>query len=415
MGGAPALAAHLSRRPGLLDAVLEPDFFDPLPAKAQLGEELAGELAQARDFQDVLDLSRRWLGDRKFQVGTHILRHTVEVEDSGRALSDLADSVIEALAGPVVAELARAHGTVPGPGLAVLALGKLGGREMTVSSDLDLIFVYEAGPGVETSDGAKPLPVSQYYGRLAQRFINALSALTGEGRLYEIDMRLRPSGSAGPIAVSLDGFRKYQRDSAWTWEHMALTRARVVIGDPDLARRIEAAIAEVLTGPRDAGRLLADVADMRARIAREHEARSLWEVKHLRGGLVDLEFLAQYLQLRHGQGHPEVLDPSTEGAFAKLAAAGLLGASLAARLIEAVRLMRQVQGFLRLTVTGPFDEAAAPEGLKATLARAAGASDFAALKETLIATAQVAHEAFVELVVEPAREAAAQREPGADT
>ena len=415
MGGAPALAAHLSRRPGLLDAVLEPDFFDPLPPKAQLGEELAGELAQARDFQDVLDLSRRWLGDRKFQVGTHILRHTVEVEDSGRALSDLADSVIEALAGPVVAELARAHGTVPGPGLAVLALGKLGGREMTVSSDLDLIFVYEAGPGVETSDGAKPLPVSQYYGRLAQRFINALSALTGEGRLYEIDMRLRPSGSAGPIAVSLDGFRKYQRDSAWTWEHMALTRARVVVGDPDLARRIEAAIAEVLTGPRDADRLLADVADMRARIAREHEARSLWEVKHLRGGLVDLEFLAQYLQLRHAQAHPEVLDPSTEGAFGKLAAAGLLGASLAARLIEAVRLMRQVQGFLRLTVTGPFDEAAAPEGLKAALARAAGAGDFAALKETLIATAQVAHEAFVELVVEPAREAAAQREPGADT
>jgi glutamate-ammonia-ligase adenylyltransferase len=414
MGGAPALAEHLSRRPGLLDAVLEPDFFDPLPPKERLCEELADELAQARDFQDVLDLSRRWVGDRKFQAGTHLLRHSVDIEDSGRALSDLADSVIAALARPVLAELARAHGAVAGPGLAVLALGKLGGREMTVSSDLDLIFVYETEPGIETSDGAKPLPVSQYYGRLAQRFISALSALTAEGRLYEIDMRLRPSGSAGPIAVSLDGFRKYQRESAWTWEHMALTRARLVSGDPGLAPRIEQAIAEVLTAPREANRLLADVADMRQRIAREHEARSLWEVKHLRGGLVDLEFLAQYLQLRYARTHPEVLDPSTQGAFAKLAKAGLLGAALGARLIDAVRLMRQIQGFLRLTVRGPVDEAAVPEGLKTALARSTGASDFAALKDNVIATAQVTYEAFVEIIEEPARRAATRRDPGAN-
>jgi glutamate-ammonia-ligase adenylyltransferase len=274
---------------------------------------------------------------------------------------------------------------------------------MTVSSDLDLIFVYEAEPSAESSDGPKPLPVSQYYGRLAQRLINALTALTGEGRLYEIDMRLRPSGKAGPIAVSLNAFRRYQESEAWTWEHMALTRARVVAGDPGLAERIEAAITQVLTAPRDPERLLADVAEMRARIARERQAASLWEVKDLRGGLVDLEFLAQYLQLRHSEAHPEVLDRSTQNAFAMLAKAGVLGTSLAGRLIAATRLIRQVQGFLRLTVSEAFDEEAAPEGLKSALARATGAADFAALKADLFGTAQAAHEAFVEIIEEPAR------------
>jgi glutamate-ammonia-ligase adenylyltransferase len=279
---------------------------------------------------------------------------------------------------------------------------------MTATSDLDLIFVYETEPAAEASDGGKPLAPSQYFGRLAQRFINALTAPTGEGRLYEIDMRLRPSGNAGPIAVSLNAFRKYQEADAWTWEHMALTRARAVSGDPELTARIEAAIGQVLAAPRDPDRLLADVAQMRERMARQHEARSLWQVKHLRGGLVDLEFLAQYLQLRHGAAHPEVFDSSTQGAFAKLARAGLIGASLGGRLIEATRLMRQVQGYLRLTVGDSFDESAAPDGIKAALAEATGSASFAALKTAMVSAAQTAHEAFVEIIEAPA-EAAADR------
>lgn len=405
MGGAPALAAHLSRNPGLLDAVLSPDFFDPVPPYATLHAELEAVLSQARDFQDVLDLSRRWANDRKFQVGTHILQHAAEVEESGGALSDVADAVIASLNEPVLAELARAHGRVPGPGLVVLALGKLGSREMTATSDLDLIFVYEAAPTAQASDGKKPLAPSQYFGRLAQRFINALTAPTGEGLLYEIDMRLRPSGKAGPIAVSLNAFRQYQESSAWTWEHMALTRARVVTGDPDLTAKIEQAIVDILTAPRDSDRLLVDVAQMRDRIARQHEAKSLWQIKHLRGGLVDLEFLAQYLQLRHGAAHPEIFDPSTQKAFTKLVQAGLIGASLGGRLIEATRLMRQVQGYLRLTLGDSFDESTAPEGLKAALAEATGTADFGALRHAVITSAQTAHEAFVEIIDEPAKTA----------
>ncbi len=414
MGAAPALAEYLSRNSGLLDAVLAQDFFEPTPPGEKLAAELGAVLAQARDFQDVLDLSRRWANDRKFQAGTQILRHTAEIEETGMALSDIADSVITGLAEPVAEELARAHGRVPGADLAVLALGKLGGREMTVSSDLDLIFIYQADAAAESSDGAKPLPVSQYFGRLAQRFINALTAPTAEGRLYEIDMRLRPSGNTGPIAVTLKAFEQYQRTSAWTWEHMVLTRARVVLGGDELRDGIQAAVREVLTAPRDPDKLLADVAHMRARMAKKHEAGSLWQMKHLRGGLVDLEFLAQYLQLRHVHEHPEVIDASTQRAFAKLAGAGLIGHALGGRLIEAARLMRQVQSFLRLTVGRDFDEAAAPEALKASLAAAAGAADLPALRDRLITTAQIVREAYGEIIGVPAAAAAARLEAAAD-
>jgi glutamate-ammonia-ligase adenylyltransferase len=407
MGGAPALAERLSRNPALLDAVLSGGFFDPIPERAALDEELAAALSQARDFQDVLDLARRWANDRRFQAGVHILRHKSDMDEAGRALSDIADTVLTGLAQPVLDEIVRTHGQVAGPGLAVLAMGKLGAREMTVASDLDLIFIYETAPGAEQSDGAKPLPVSQYFARFAQRYINALTALTPEGQLYDIDMRLRPSGNKGPIATSLAGWRRYYESDSWTWEHMALSRARVVAGDPSLRARIEAATRAVLTAPRDPDKLLIDVAEMRARIERERPAKTVWSVKYLRGGLTDLEFLAQYLLLRHAHEHPEILDASTGAVYAKLAGAGLIGSSLAQRLIEATRLMRQVQGMLRLTAAPAFDADRGTEGLQASLARAAGMTDFASLRQALIATAQEVHEVFIDRIEEPARAAGA--------
>jgi glutamate-ammonia-ligase adenylyltransferase len=412
MGSAPAMAEHLSRNSGLLDAVLTHDFFAPTPPKAVLVQELETALSQARDFEDVLDLSRRWAADHKFQASAQILRSTSDVDQTGAALSDIAEAVIAGLLQPVQDDLARAHGHLQGPGLAVLALGKLGSREMTVSSDLDLVFLYQVPEGVEDSDGPKPLHPSQYYGRFAQRLINAISAPTAEGRHYEIDMRLRPSGKAGPIATSLAGFRQYQEAQAWTWEHMALTRARVVTGEAAFAARITETIRDLLTAPRDPEKLLRDVAEMRERIDREYRAKDLWSVKYLRGGLVDLDFIAQYLQLRHGKAHPEVLEGSTASAFARLAQAGLLGSSLAPRLIEATRLMRQVQSFLRLTVAGDFDEEEAPEGLKRSLARAAEAESFPALKDKILTAAQTAYEAYREIIEEPAK-AIAEPEPDA--
>ena len=202
MGGAPGLSERLSRNPALLEAVLSQDFFDPIPQRPALMHELSATLGQARDYQDVLDLTRRWAKDRRFQAGVHILRHIGDIDESGRALSDIADTVLHGLAAPVQGEFARRHGEIEGPGLAVVAMGKLGAREMAVASDLDLVFIYEAEDDAALSDGQKPLDATQYFGRLSQRTIGALSSLTSEGRLYEIDMRLRPSGSKGPVARS---------------------------------------------------------------------------------------------------------------------------------------------------------------------------------------------------------------------
>jgi len=408
MGGAPALAERLSRNPALLDAVLSGGFFDPLPSAETLERELDEELAQARDFQDVLDLSRRWTNDRRFQVGVHILQHITDVDGTGRALSDIAEAIIRGLLGPVAEDFAQIHGRVPGAGLAVVAMGKLGAREMTVSSDLDLTFIYDADPEAGESDGAKPLAPSHYFARLAQRFINALTALTPEGRLYEIDMRLRPSGNAGPIATSLAGWQRYYERDSWTWEHMALTRARAIAGTPELRARIEAAIRDAISAPRDTDELLIDVLEMRERIKRERPAKTIWSVKFLRGGLTDLEFLAQYLLLRHAATHPEIIHGSTQTVFARLADAGLLDTDRAKRLIEATRLIRQIQGMLRLTAAPAFDADQGSESLKTALARAAGLDDFGALRARLIETAQAVHEIFVETIEAPARAAQAR-------
>ena len=411
LGTAPALAERLSRKPDLLEAVLSPAFFAPVPALDKLSADLAEALNQARDFEDVLDLSRRWVNDYRFQAGVQILQHLVDIAESCRTLSDVAQAALMQIFPKVAEGVAQAHGVVEGGQTAILALGKLGSREMTVTSDLDLIAIYDIADSNQTSDGPKPLAASQYYSRLAQRFINALTAPTAEGQLYEIDMRLRPSGKAGPIATSLKAFSQYHGDSSWTWEHMALTRARVALGDAELSAKIESEIRNILTRPRDADRLLVDVADMRERIAKEHQALSLWQVKHLRGGLIDLEFITQYLQLRHAADHPDILHPSTNEALVRLGKHGILGATLVDRLIRAQRLYLQIQMFLRLSTRVRFEEDTASEGLKASLARATDMPDFATLKDSLIAHAQGVQEIFVEMIEAPASEAMARIEP----
>ena len=402
MGAAPALADHLSRHPNLLEAVLQPGFFESIPERAELSEELTNLLADARDFQDVLDISRRWANDRRFQVGVHLLEHAADVDEVGRAMSEIAEVALEGVWPHVQAEFAQKHGRLPGPGMAVIAMGKLGGREMTISSDLDLIFVYEAPDEPQESDGPKPLEPTRYYARLAQRLINAISAPTGEGRLYEVDMRLRPSGASGPIAVTFNGFQRYQQEQAWTFEHMALTRARPILGDPELCGRLSDAITEVLTAARDTTKILGEAADMRRRIAQEHKAGTIWQVKHLRGGIVDLEFIAQALQLIHAHdAGAQVIDGNTQTAFDRLAAAGKLDRALADELIAATRFMRQIQGIQRLTAGQAVDEDTAPEGVRQRLAQAVGEPDFAHLREKLVATAERVRHIFAEQVETP--------------
>ncbi len=406
MGGAPRLAEWLGRNPLLLDGVLEPDFFDALPDAAAMGADLDERLSRAQDMQDTLDIARRWANDSKFQVGVQILRDSCDIDRADLAFSDIADTVIRGMQPYVEQEFASQHGHCAGEGFAVLALGKLGGRELSATSDLDLVFLYDA-PQADPdepvmSDGEKPLSITHYYQRLGQRMVNAITSLTGEGRLYEVDMRLRPSGNAGPLSVSLESFSKYQRESAWTWEHLALTRARVVSASPAFRTRIEAAIAEALTVQRPDDELLISVADMRARIAREHGTESHWNVKHVRGGLVDCEFLAQYLQLRHAHEHPEILSTGTVTAFRNLADAGVLDTGTADTLVEATRLWRRLQGLLRLTFEGPAEPEKLPLPLRELLAEAAGKTNFEELDSLLARTAETVYGLFLQHVETPA-------------
>jgi glutamate-ammonia-ligase adenylyltransferase len=254
---------------------------------------------------------------------------------------------------------------------------------MTAASDLDLIVVYEFALDAAQSDGARPLAPTQYYARLTQRLVTALSSPTAEGTLYDVDLRLRPSGQMGPVATQLSSFLEYQASEAWTWEHLALTRARVVTGPPEFRVRVEAAIRAALVCPRDRAKIAADVRDMRQRIWAEKGTDNIWDLKQVRGGLVDVEFIAQHLQLVHAAAHPEVLDQGTAAALHKLARAGLLDQDAADILIPATRLLGDLTQVLRLCLEGKFDPAAAPHGLKELLARAGDAPSFAALEQRL--------------------------------
>ncbi len=407
MGGAPRLAQHLSRKPTILDSVLTGDFFSAPPPPDALEAELARLLGSTEALEEALDVTRRWAHDRQFQVGVQLLRRFLPPRAAAVAFSNIADAALKALHPVVEAEFVRNHGRFPGAGMTCIALGKLGGREMTPTSDLDLIFVYDTPAGTEASDGPRPLPPSQYFARLSQRLINAVTAQTAEGRLFEVDMRLRPSGAKGPIASSLTAFIQYHEQAAWTWEHMALTRARVVFGPKDLWRRVEEVIHQTLTRPRNPDVLLRDVADMRVRLDAEHHSDFVWEVKHMRGGQVDIDFIAQYLQLRHAHSHPQVLSANTRTALRALRDDGLLAPPVADSLIAALDLWQGVQSVLRLTIEGYFRaerEAEVTEGLGKTLAAVGAAADVTALKEKIRATAAAVHGHFRDLVENPARD-----------
>jgi glutamate-ammonia-ligase adenylyltransferase len=364
----------------------------------QIDALIDAEIAGAQDTQSILDRTRIVGSEQAFLIGVKVLSGGINANQAGAAYALLAERLIVKLAGVVAAEVETAHGRVAGGGAVVVAMGKLGGREMTASSDLDLIVVYDYDPADAQSDGAKPLAPSQYYARFTQRLITVLSAPTAEGTLYEVDMRLRPSGQKGPVAAQLSTFTEYQTTEAWTWEHLALTRARVLTGPPELRAKVEAAIRETLVRPRERAKITADVLDMRRRIAAEKGTDNIWDLKQVRGGLVDLEFIAQYLQLVHAAEHPEILDQNTLSVFQKLAAASLVTEADAGALIAATRLTHNLTQVLRLCLNGPFDPETASKGLKELLARAGDAPDFAALEGKLRQTLTGVSEMFCRII-----------------
>ncbi len=382
-GTAPRLATYLSQNAGVLDAVLAPSFFTRLPDVATLEQELGETLSSARDFQDVLDFARVWAREQRFRLGVRVLSASANAREAGPAYSAVATALIRQMQVRVMEPITEKHGHMPGGEIAVVAMGKLGSREMSSASDLDIITIYEVPEGTEASDGRKPLTSSQYYARVTQQLVSALTAPTAEGKLYEVDLRLRPSGNAGPVASQLSSFAAYQATGAWTWEHMALTRARVLTGSPELVAKIEATILETLSKQRDPQQTAGDVRDMRARIAKENKTDDPWELKHVRGGLIDLEFIAQYLQLIHAHEHTDILTSNTRDVFSQSAALGVLPHDVCDRLIAAFDLQHDLTHILRICVTGTLKPESATESLRVRLAQGGNAPDFTILEASL--------------------------------
>jgi glutamate-ammonia-ligase adenylyltransferase len=399
VGSAPRLATYLARHPTILDALLDAEFLNRLPSRAELDAQFAATAVGS--YEEILDGTRRFAREAVFRVGVQIVDGVAKAQQAGPALADIAECVVRGLLPKVEAELAASAGRIAGAGFAVVAMGKLGGREMTASSDLDLVFVYDVPPGIEASNGQKPLPPTLYFARLAQRLIAALTTPTAAGALYEVDMRLRPTGNKGPVAVSLQTFREYHARESWTWEHMALTRARLIAGPPQLQATVASDIRRRLTQLRDASTIIADARDMRVRVAETFAGRNVWDLKYAPGGLVDIEFIAQTLQLVHAPAVPEILDTNTVAALEKLRDAGLLSVPDADVLIAAAGLQHALTQVLRIALDEtPVIEEASP-GLKALLTRAAEAGNFTQAQARLVELQEAARGIFNRLLGVP--------------
>ncbi|MCK7611647.1 bifunctional [glutamine synthetase] adenylyltransferase/[glutamine synthetase]-adenylyl-L-tyrosine phosphorylase [Roseibium sediminicola] len=399
MGAAPRMAETVSKRVHVLDAVLDPAFFGAMPSVEEFRQGLDRTLSQARFYEEALDRARIFAQEQQFLIGLRLISDTLSADRVGFALARLAEVVVDRILKQVIVHVAESHGMVPGGNVAVLAMGKLGGREMTAASDLDLILLYEAPEDVKQSDGGRPLAITQYYTRLTQRLVTALSAPTAEGSLYEVDFRLRPSGNAGPLATNLDGFIAYQKKEAWTWEHMALTRARVIAStSPEFKQKIFDSICGTLVQPRDTEKLADDVRSMRARIEKEKGTKDIWDLKQIPGGLVDIEFLAQFLQLANAHENSAILAQGTEQALELARDVGFLAQDDAELLLEALRLYHRLTQVLRLTLTGKFVPADAPGGVLDLLVQASGSPTFSRLEAELADLQVRVRETFVRLV-----------------
>ncbi|WP_417580495.1 bifunctional [glutamine synthetase] adenylyltransferase/[glutamine synthetase]-adenylyl-L-tyrosine phosphorylase [Pelagibacterium sp.] len=300
MSSAPRLAEAVIHRAHVVDGLIDPSFAGDVATSETLVASVDAFLSEARSFEDLIDRARIIGQEQKFLIAAGLVGGALSAQQAGRQFTALAETLLARLFTAVRENFAQRHGTIPGARVGLLGFGKMASREMTLTSDLDFILLYDVPEGTKGSDGERELDVATYFTRLTQRLVAAISAPTAEGVLYEADMRLRPSGNSGPLATSLKRFRSYQSDEAWTWEHLALTRARVAISDHGLAKTVEAEIGRILALPRERSKVVDDVLEMRALMAKERPPRHPFDLKLHDGGLVDLEFIAQTAQLLEG-------------------------------------------------------------------------------------------------------------------
>ena len=372
------LADQLARRPERLDVLIDQQ---PLAAPLSVDDiaQRMRDSAVRDDYEARLDAIRRETGEGRFVLGLRLIEAENPPIDIARILSNMAEAAIRLAVKAASDEFARQHGVIAGSELLVLGLGRLGGGMLTHASDLDMIYLF-TGDFDAQSDGARPLGATLYFNRLASRVNAALSVPTAQGALYEVDTRLRPQGAQGPLAVSVEAFAKYQRESAWTWEHMALTRSRVLVGSDSARDAVNAIIAAVLSTPRSDDEVCASVLQMRGNMARHKPAKGALDVKLLRGGLVDVEFLTHFQQLRfasdHASDNPAMLSPELAKAIESLAALNLLPGEI----LEAHRLMADVLIASRLLAP---DRKEPPKAAAKALARACNRTHYAELMHDL--------------------------------
>ena len=388
----PMLADHLSRNAGVLDAVIGGDFFSDWPGEDALADALAQRLTELDDYEAQLDGTRAWAREWHFRIGVHHLRGLTDGAQAAEQYSDLARAVLRALWPVVINEVSRRHGPPPGKGAVIVGMGSLGAGRLTAQSDLDMIVIYDAD-GIEASDGPRPLHARQYYARLTQAMITAMSAPMAQGRLYELDLRLRPSGNKGPVATSLESFSSYQRDEAWVWEHLALTRAEVIAGPSELSLTVEALRAEVLQTKRDAAHVCNETQVMRARIAAAKTPDGVLDAKIGAGRLQDIELFAQAGALIGGTVARDI-----PAGLAAAQAAGILTIESEAVLNDAYAQLWALQSATRLLSSRPLHLEALRAATRRFLIHAVGASaenDTAAGLEAQLAHTYSAADAII--------------------
>jgi len=398
LGIAPRLAGIIQQRPHVLDAALDRRrLYAPLDETA-LEDRAAFALRTRFGMEAFLDAARDFAQEEMFLISLRLLSGLIEPEMAGHAYSALAASVVQASLRQVERLLADDHGLVPGGRCAVVALGKLGSREMTAVSDLDLMLIYDFDEQHPHSDGERPLHAVQYYTRIAQRLVSALTVPTRRGGLYDVDMRLRPSGQKGPVAVQMSGFLAYQMHEAETWEHMALTKARAIAGDRGLCAEIQTVIHRIIALPRGDS-LRRDVVAMRNLIAREKVETGPWNLKLTAGGMMDIEFLAQYFLLRYAHQEPRIYAGSAAELIDHAAVLGFLAQDTAKDLLQAHRLYTNITQLLRVTLAADTAPPAASWAVKRRLAASAKLPDFAQLVRELDETRAKVRRIFTRLLV----------------
>lgn len=402
VGTAPRLSAQLSRRPVTLDSLLDPNFNHPLPDTDEIFLELQTYMSGITHFEDMLDAARRWHREKIFRIGTQILSGKLNGLEAGLDITKVADASARVLYDFVLKDMLGEASLPHGSEMVVLGLGKLGSREMTVSSDLDLMIIcadkdYSKNITYRsTSEMTSSMEV--FFSRAARRFISAMTVPTSEGHLFEVDMRLRPSGNSGPLVTKIQSFEDYQFSNAWLWEHMALTRGRVLAGGAGLTAQIHNLQKKIFAMPRDAHEARRDIVDMKKRLEAHHTKKSdaKWDIKHAPGGLVDIEFIAQGLCLIHGNTLAAQIDASTKANLELLGTENILTPDDKSRLTEALSFYSGLLQIFRLCLDTPVKPPFSP-ALNLLLCQSSALPDMAHLEQTLSEHQKSVRDIFVRM------------------